>query len=539
MPELLVDLLVGESHHAQDAALLLGVVDADGAAAHLEAVHDQVVGVAAAGQRIALDLVQILLQHMGEGMVLGSVLLLVLVVAEHGEVHDPQQRVALAGNVHGVGHVQAQGGEHRVGDLGLIGREQQKVAGLYFHLGLQGRPLLVGEELLDRALLLAIGGERHPGHALGAVGLGDAGELLHLAAGPVAGTLDVDGLHHSAGLGHAREHLEAGVLHNVGDVVKQHAEAHVGAIAAVQAHGVGVLHLLQREGDVGHTHGLQGLGHDTFHHVAHIVALDEGHLDVDLGELGLAIGAQVLVAETAGNLVIALHPGAHEHLLELLGTLGQGVELARVRTRWHDVVAGALGRGVREDRRLDLQETTLVQGPAHGLGHRVTQLQVGEHLGTADVQIAPLHARDLIGLDAILNGEGRRHRRVQHLYRIGQNFDLARDHVRVDRLRCTLAHAPGHLQHVLATQVLGRTEVLLAHAIGIDHHLGIAITVAQVDEDEAAVVAGVPRPTAQSHLLVHISRTQLPAGGGMHAVLVAEVFHSRFVSPRFHKNTCP
>ena len=473
---------------------------------------------------------------MGEGMVLGSVLLLVLVVAEHGEVHDPQQRVALAGDVHGVGHVQAQGGEHRVGDLGLIGREQQKVAGLYFHLGLQGRPLLVSEELLDRALLLAIGGERHPGHALGAVGLGDAGELLHLAAGPVAGTLDVDGLHHSAGLGHAREHLEAGVLHNVGDVVKQHAEAHVGAIAAVQAHGVGVLHLLQREGDVGHTHGLQGLGHDTFHHVAHIVALDEGHLDVDLGELGLAIGAQVLVAETAGNLVIALHPGAHEHLLELLGTLGQGVELARVRTRRHDVVAGALGRGVRQNRGLDLQETALVEGPAHGLGHRVAQLQVGEHLGTADVQIAPLHARDLIGLDAILNGEGRRHRRVQHLYRIGQNFDLARDHVRVDRLRCTLAHAPGHLQHVLATQVLGRMEVLLAHAIGIDHHLSIAITVAQVDEDEAAVVAGVPRPTAQSHLLVHISRTQLPAGGGMHAIFVAEVFHSRFVAPRGQKS---
>ena len=160
----------------------------------------------------------------------------------------------------------------------------------------------------------------------------------------------------------------------------------------------------------------------------------------------------------------------------------------------HDEVAGALGRGAGQSRGLDLQETTLVQGPAHGLGHRVAQLQVGEHLGTADVQIAPLHARDLIGLDAILNGEGRRHRRVQHLYRIGQNFDLARDHVRVDRLRCTLAHAPGHLQHVLATQVLGRMEVLLAHTIGIDHHLGIAITVAQVDEYAGCCGRGCATP---------------------------------------------
>ena len=95
--ELLLDLLVRQAARAQHGALLVGVVDTDGAAAHLEAVHDQVVAVAAACQRVALDLVHVLVQHVGERMMLGGVLLLVLVVLEHGEVHHPQQLMASRG----------------------------------------------------------------------------------------------------------------------------------------------------------------------------------------------------------------------------------------------------------------------------------------------------------------------------------------------------------------------------------------------------------------------------------------------------------
>ena len=57
--------------------------------------------------------------------------------------------------------------------------------------------------------------------------------------------------------------------------------------------------------------------------------VDERHLDVDLGELGLAVGAQVLVAEAARDLVVALDAADHEQLLEELRRLRQRVELAR------------------------------------------------------------------------------------------------------------------------------------------------------------------------------------------------------------------
>ena len=63
-------------------------------------------------------------------------------------------------------------------------------------------------------------------------------------------------------------------------------------------------------------------GEDVLHQALvgldHVVDLDEGHLDVELGEVGLAVGAEVLVAEAAGDLVVALEPGDHQQLLEEL-----------------------------------------------------------------------------------------------------------------------------------------------------------------------------------------------------------------------------
>ena len=61
-----------------------------------------------------------------------------------------------------------------------------------------------------------------------------------------------------------------------------------------------------------------------------VLLLDERHLEVDLRELRLAVGAQVLVAEAARDLEVALEAGHHQQLLELLRRLRQRVELAAV-----------------------------------------------------------------------------------------------------------------------------------------------------------------------------------------------------------------
>ena len=51
--------------------------------------------------------------------------------------------------------------------------------------------------------------------------------------------------------------------------------------------------------------------------------LDERHLDVELGELGLAVGAQVLVAEAAGDLEVAVEPATISSCLYSCGDCGR------------------------------------------------------------------------------------------------------------------------------------------------------------------------------------------------------------------------
>ena len=43
-----------------------------------------------------------------------------------------------------------------------------------------------------------------------------------------------------------------------------------------------------------------------------VILLNERHLKVDLGELRLTVGTQVLVAEAAGDLNVTVHAGQHE-----------------------------------------------------------------------------------------------------------------------------------------------------------------------------------------------------------------------------------
>ena len=82
----------------------------------------------------------------------------------------------------------------------------------------------------------------------------------------------------------------------------------------------------------------------------------ERDLDVDLRELGLPIGAQILVAEAADDLEVAIDARDHQDLLEDLRRLRQREELARMHAARHEIVARALGRRLGQDRRLDLEE---------------------------------------------------------------------------------------------------------------------------------------------------------------------------------------
>jgi hypothetical protein len=101
---------------------------------------------------------------------------------------------------------------------------------------------------------------------------------------------------------------------------------------------------------------LEHVADDLLHHLVDVIHVGEGHLEIDLGELGLAILPEVLVAEALGDLEVPIEAGHHEELLVELRALGEGVELAGVEPRRHQEVAGAAGRVLHHERRLELEE---------------------------------------------------------------------------------------------------------------------------------------------------------------------------------------
>jgi hypothetical protein len=118
-----------------------------------------------------------------------------------------------------------------------------------------------------------------------------------------------------------------------------------------------------------------------------VLLLDEGGFDVELGELGLAVGAEVLIAVAARDLVVAFHAGDLEQLLEQLRRLRQGVPGARLEASRDEEVAGTFRCGLRQGRGLDLDEAVRVEDGACGLVDVGAQTDRLSRARTAQVEV--------------------------------------------------------------------------------------------------------------------------------------------------------
>ena len=149
-----------------------------------------------------------------------------------------------------------------------------------------------------------------------------------------------------------------------GSEIRQlHREAQVRLVRAVAVHrlGVGQARERRRPGSAAPARpSRRDLDDHRLDEVHDRGLVDEAHLEVELGELRLAVAAEVLVAEAARDLEVAIDARDHQQLLELLRALRQRVDVARLEPARDEEVAGALGRGLDQVRRLDLDEAGLV-----------------------------------------------------------------------------------------------------------------------------------------------------------------------------------
>ena len=183
---------------------------------------------------------------------------------------------------------------------------------------------VAGQGPVERGAVLAAD-DPEPGQPGGAGPLGLLGQLVEARAREVGAVGDHDRLD-----GRRREGLAPRCRSNtVGQVDQLHAEAQVGLVGAEAVAGVGPRHALDRRRPLprgrlgGIEHGLGDEGHD-------VVLGGEGALHVELHELELAVGPQVLVAQAAGDLEVAVEAAHHEELLGQLRALRQRVERAVV-----------------------------------------------------------------------------------------------------------------------------------------------------------------------------------------------------------------
>ncbi len=211
-----------------------------------------------------------------------------------------------------------------------------------------------------------------------------------------------------------------------------------------------------------------------------VLLRDEGHLEVELVELpGRAVGAAVLVAEARRDLEVAVEPGRHQELLELLRRLRQRIELSGVHPTRHQVVPCAFGRARGEDRGLELGEARLDHPATDGGDDAASQHDVTMELLAPQVEEAVAQARLFGKLGVAVDLERQRVGRGLHDQLGDRQLDLARRQLRVDgggRPRHDLAR---HGDHALEAQRLGDLE---QRARAIEHALRDPVMVSEIEE---------------------------------------------------------
>ena len=219
------------------------------------------------------------------------------------------------------------------------------------------------------------------------------------------------------------------------------------------------------------------------------------------------IGAQILIPEAAGDLVVALEACDHEQLLEDLRRLRQREELAGLQARRDEEVAGAFGGRLEEDRRLDVEEAGLLHRAPDDRDHLRPQADVALELVAAQVEPAVADAERLVDV-LLVELEGQRRARRDDLELVDLELDGAGREVRVDVLRSAGRDLAGRAQDELVADVVRRLRGF-GGAFRVDDELADAGRVAEVDEDEAAVVAAARDPAGEGVPLARLLGPEL------------------------------
>ena len=298
---------------------------------------------------------------------------------------------------------------------------------------------------------------------------------------------------------HRGEDLEFAVGDDVGHFNEFELHAQIGLIGSEARHGFVVGHDGEARfgSDEIHIEALlKDRADEVFHHLADFDFFQERRFNIDLREFGLAVGTQVFVAEALDDLIVAVKARDHQHLLKELRRLRQRVEHTVLNAGRNEVVAGAFGGGLRENRRFNVDKAVVIQEVAHGLRHLKAQLQVFLHLRTAQIEHAVGKTRGFAH-SVVVELERRRQRGIENFKVVAEHFHAARNQGIVFRAFRTGTHKTDHLQAVFIADLVGGGKDFRTIRIADNLHETFAVT--QVDKDHTAVVTAAVSPPVEGN----------------------------------------
>ena len=366
--------------------------------------------------------------------------------------------------------------------------------------GGETRRPLVAEELEDRRADGSVALDGEMDEPLGAGLPGQLDEPIDLGARGARHARRCKAHDATAGFGRLVEDAEAAAGSDLAQVVQLEAVADIGLVGAEPVECLAVRKA--RERDLAKFSFRDDRAADLDRHRLDerhdVIGRHEAHLEVELGEFRTAIGAAVLVAHAVGDLEVAVHPGDHQQLLELLRALRQRVDVARLLARRDDEVARPLGRRLDQQRRLDLDETVRMVDLGDGSQQLRAEHESIAHRFATHIEVAVAEAQSLLdrGIQ-VVDREGRLLRAREDVNRSRAQLDRAGGELRVLRPGEPVRDRAVDRDDVLGAERRG-DGVGLEGGLGIDDDLGDAVAIAQVQEYQVAQVAATMDPAGEA-----------------------------------------
>ncbi len=335
------------------------------------------------------------------------------------------------------------------------------------------------------------------------------GHLVNLAAAQLIRRRQHDSIDTLAAREHFGENLELRAGKRGAQILELHREAHVRLVDAETFHRLGVRQAQKWQLQLDPEHAAVNLRHHALASRHHVVDTRAGHLDIDLAELGLPVGAQVFVAKASRDLIVAVEAAHHQELFQKLRRLGQRVEASRVDAARHQVVARAFGRCAPQDRRFDFDKAVRVEKRARRPHRQRAPAQIALHGRAAQINIAIAQAH-VLGSGVGVDRKRRGLRDVEDVRLCHRDFHFTGRKLRVDRALGAHHHLAACGQIILGAGA-PRDLVRRGGLGGVENQLEDALAVAQIDEDESAVVAAGSNPSPQRNFAPGVGGAQCAA----------------------------